>query len=127
MSQIKILPLLLLIAATLFLFAGCAVARNSTITDEQQETASLYSLYSQSEVDFDRGLPPASNLALDETETNIALYTTSPTKIIDMGLIFPACVMGGVMLLHKKAMGYILPPVMLIFLAAIAVVVVEGG
>lgn len=54
----------------------------------------------------------------------MSIYTTSPTKIIDMGLIFPTCVMGGVMLLQKKAAGYILPPMMLIFLSIISVIVV---
>ena len=53
----------------------------------------------------------------------LSIYTTSPTKLIDMGLIFPVCVMGGVMLLQKKTMGYILPPIMLTFLSVIAVTV----
>jgi hypothetical protein len=54
----------------------------------------------------------------------VSIYTTSPTIIIDVGLIFPICVMGGVMLLRKKTMGYVLPPIMLIFLSVIAVTVI---
>ncbi len=53
----------------------------------------------------------------------ISIYTTEPTFLIDIGLIFPTCLIGGVMLLRKKTMGYILPPVMLTFLTVIAVTV----
>ena len=54
----------------------------------------------------------------------IEIYTTEPTFIIDIGLIFPTCVLGGIMLLKKKPLGYILPPIMLTFLAIIAVMVI---
>ena len=54
----------------------------------------------------------------------ISIYTTEPTFIIDIGLIFPTCFLAGIMLLHKRPMGYILPPIMLIFLMVIAVTVI---
>ena len=54
----------------------------------------------------------------------ISIYTTSPTIIIDIGLILPSCALSGVMLMQKKPMGYILPPIMLAFLSVIAVTVV---
>ena len=54
----------------------------------------------------------------------IEIYTTEPTFIIDIGIIFPSCVLGGIMLLWKKPFGYILPPIMLTFLAIIAVTVI---
>ena len=54
----------------------------------------------------------------------VSIYTTSPTIIIDIGLIFPTCILGGVMLLRNKPMGYVLPPIMLTFLTVIAVTVV---
>ena len=54
----------------------------------------------------------------------VSIYTTSPTIIIDIGLIFPTCILGGVALMQNKPTGYILPPIMLTFLAVIAVTVV---
>ncbi|GHV41412.1 hypothetical protein FACS189490_08280 [Clostridia bacterium] len=54
----------------------------------------------------------------------IEISTTEPTFIIDIGLILPTCVLGGVMLLRKKTLGYILPPIMLTFLVIIAVTVI---
>ncbi|MDR2814758.1 MAG: hypothetical protein LBB79_08945 [Prevotellaceae bacterium] len=54
----------------------------------------------------------------------IDISTTEPTFVIDIGLIFPTCLIGGIMLLKKKQAGYILSPVMLIFLAVIAVTVI---
>lgn len=54
----------------------------------------------------------------------IGIYTTEPTFIIDMGINFPVCILGGVLLLKKRPLGYILPPMMLTFLTVIAVVVV---
>jgi hypothetical protein len=54
----------------------------------------------------------------------IDVSTTEPTFIIDIGLIFPTCLIGGIMLLKKKQAGYILSPVMLTFLAVIAVTVI---
>ena len=54
----------------------------------------------------------------------IGVSTTEPTFIVDIGLIFPVCVIGGIMLLKKKPLGYILPPMMLIFLVVIALLVV---
>jgi hypothetical protein len=53
----------------------------------------------------------------------IEISTTEPTFIIDIGIIFPTCLYGGVMLLKKKPMGYILPPIMLTFLSVIAATV----
>ena len=54
----------------------------------------------------------------------ISIYTTSPTKILDIALIFPTCFVGGIWLMRKRSMGYILPPVMLTFLAVMAVTVI---
>lgn len=54
----------------------------------------------------------------------IEVSTTEPTFIIDIGLIFPTCILGGILLLQKRPMGYILPPIMLTFLMIIAVIVV---
>jgi hypothetical protein len=54
----------------------------------------------------------------------IDISTTEPTFVIDIGLIFPTCLIGGIMLLKKKQVGYILSPVMLTFLAVIAVTVI---
>lgn len=53
----------------------------------------------------------------------ISIYTTSPTVIIDIGLLFPVCIMSGVWLLQKRDIGYVLPPIMLTFLSVIAVTV----
>lgn len=66
-------------------------------------------------------LPPLfTNAPLDI----IDISTTEPTFIIDIGLIFPACLFGGITLLRKKPIGYILPPIMLTFLSVIAVTVI---
>jgi len=54
----------------------------------------------------------------------ITIYTTSPTLIIDIGLIFPTCITSGIMLLRNKPMGYIIPPIILTFVAVIAVTVI---
>jgi len=54
----------------------------------------------------------------------ISIYTSSPTKILDIALIFPACITGGIWLMRKRPMGYVLPPIMLTFLAVIAVTVI---
>jgi hypothetical protein len=54
----------------------------------------------------------------------IDISTTEPTFIIDIGLIFPTCLIGGIMLLRKKQARYILSLVMLVFLAVIAVTVI---
>jgi hypothetical protein len=54
----------------------------------------------------------------------IDISTTEPTFVIDIGLIFPACLFGGIMLLRKRKIGYILPPITLIFLAIIAFTVI---
>lgn len=53
----------------------------------------------------------------------ISIYTTEPTFIIDIGLIFPTCILGGVLLLQNRPLGYVLPPIMLIFLVVIAATV----
>lgn len=52
------------------------------------------------------------------------ISTTEPTFIIDIGLIFPVCLFGGIMLLRGKIIGYILSPIMLIFLVIIAFTVI---
>ncbi|GHU70984.1 hypothetical protein FACS189450_06280 [Spirochaetia bacterium] len=66
-------------------------------------------------------LPPLfTNAPLDI----IDISTTEPTFIIDIGLIFPTCLVGGIMLPRKKPIGYILPPIMLTFLSVIAVTVI---
>ncbi|MCL2052354.1 MAG: hypothetical protein FWG91_11615 [Lachnospiraceae bacterium] len=54
----------------------------------------------------------------------VSIYTTSPTIIIDIGLIFPTCIIAGIMLWQKKNMGYVLSPIMLIFLTVIAMIVI---
>jgi hypothetical protein len=54
----------------------------------------------------------------------IDISTTEPPFVIDISLIFPTCLIGGIMLLRKKQAGYILSPIMLIFLAVIAVTVI---
>ena len=54
----------------------------------------------------------------------LSIYTTSPTKAIDIGLLFPMFVLCGIMLLNKKAAGYFLAPIMLMFVSFIAFVVV---
>ncbi|MFV0396055.1 MAG: hypothetical protein ACK5LC_17000 [Coprobacillaceae bacterium] len=54
----------------------------------------------------------------------IDIYTTEPTFILDLGVIFPVCIMGGILLLKQEKMGYIIPPIMLTFLCVIAVTVV---
>lgn len=54
----------------------------------------------------------------------IGVAATEPTFAIDMGLIFPTCLYGGAMLLKRRPIGYILPPVMLTFLVVMAVTVI---
>ncbi len=54
----------------------------------------------------------------------IEVSTTEPTFVIDIGLIFPTCMLGGILLLKNNRWGYVLPPIMLIFLTVIAVTVV---
>jgi len=54
----------------------------------------------------------------------IEIYTTEPTFIIDLGIILPACIFGGVMLLRKKVIGYVISSIMLNFLAVMAVTVI---
>jgi hypothetical protein len=55
----------------------------------------------------------------------LSIYTTAPTVLIDIAIIPPASILGGLMLLQKQTLGYILSPIILISLAIIAVVVIN--
>ncbi len=54
----------------------------------------------------------------------IDIYTTEPTFVIDLGIILPAALYCGVMLLKRKHFAYQLTPVLLVLLSGVALCVV---
>ena len=54
----------------------------------------------------------------------MSIYTTSPTKFLDIAIFFPSYILTGVMLLKKRAVSYIFVPILLSFVSFIAVVVI---
>jgi hypothetical protein len=59
-----------------------------------------------------QGQPPA-----------IASYTTEVTYVIDLGVIAPAAILAGILLLRRSPAGYILSPILLVNLAIIGLIV----
>jgi hypothetical protein len=53
----------------------------------------------------------------------IASYTTEVTYVIDLGVIAPAAILAGILLLRRSPAGYILSPILLVNLAIIGLVV----
>jgi hypothetical protein len=54
----------------------------------------------------------------------MSIYTTNPTKILDIGIFFPTFLLMGIMLLRREAIGYVFVPILLMFVPFIAVVVI---
>jgi hypothetical protein len=55
----------------------------------------------------------------------ISIFTSSPTVIIHIAVVLPTCILGGSMLLQKKKWGFILPPLMNIFLVSISLTAIS--
>lgn len=55
---------------------------------------------------------------------NIEIYTTEPTFVLDLAVIFPVYLGCGVALLKRKAIGYKLAPVLLTFITIIGLTVI---
>jgi len=54
----------------------------------------------------------------------VSIYTTSPTKFLDIAIFFPSYILIGIMLLRRKMASYIFVPLALTFVTFIAVVVI---
>ena len=54
----------------------------------------------------------------------MSIYTTNPTKFLDIGIFFPSFVLVGIMLLKKETVSYVFTPLLLLFVPFIAVVVI---
>jgi hypothetical protein len=55
---------------------------------------------------------------------HLAVYTTEPTFIFDLGIIAPAAFLAGVLVLRRAALGYLLAAILLILNALVGVMVV---
>ncbi|HCW73919.1 MAG TPA: hypothetical protein DHM90_09115 [Clostridiaceae bacterium] len=56
--------------------------------------------------------------------SNIEIYTTEATFVLDLGIILPVYIACGIALLRKKEMGYKLTPILLIFITIIGLTVI---
>lgn len=56
--------------------------------------------------------------------SNIEIYTTEPTFIFDLGIIFPVAVTCGFMLFKRKILGYKLTPVLLTLITMVGLCVI---
>lgn len=54
----------------------------------------------------------------------IDVYTTEPTFVIDLGIILPACIFSGFMILKKKPIGYKLAPILFTLLTGVGLCVI---
>ena len=54
----------------------------------------------------------------------LEIYTTVPTFALDLGIIFPACILSSVWLYKRDRRGYILTPLLLILLALVGIMVI---
>ncbi len=59
-----------------------------------------------------------------ETMETLEIYTTEPTFVIDLAIIFPSALFSGIMLLKRKKIGYQLAPIMLTLLAGVGACVI---
>lgn len=57
--------------------------------------------------------------------TGLGVKTTEPTFILDIGIIAPAAFLGGIFLLKRKPLGYVISPVLLVLNALIGIVVIS--
>ena len=53
-------------------------------------------------------------------------YTTTVTDVLDLGVLVPAMVLGGVLLLRGAALGYALAVVLIVLLLLIAATIIAG-
>lgn len=56
--------------------------------------------------------------------TNIEIYTTEPTFVLDLGIILPTYLACGISILKKKTIGYKLTPILLTFLIIVGLTVI---
>lgn len=63
-------------------------------------------------------------LITGEPLSNIEIYTTEPTFVLDLGIILPTCIGCGIALLKKKPIGYILAPVLLTLIVIVGFTVI---
>lgn len=56
--------------------------------------------------------------------SNIEIYTTEATFVLDLGIILPVYIACGIALLRKKEIGYKLTPILLIFITIIGLTVI---
>lgn len=68
-------------------------------------------------------LPDIIGAALQGTAPAIASYTTEVTYAIDLGIIVPASILAGTLILRRAPLGYLLSSTLLILLVIIGVVV----
>jgi hypothetical protein len=54
----------------------------------------------------------------------LASYTTDVTTLLDVGIITPAAILSGVLLIHRKPFGYLLSSTLLVLLTLIGLIVV---
>lgn len=59
-----------------------------------------------------------------ETMETLEIYTTEPTFVIDLAIIFPLTIFCGIMLLKGKKIGYQLAPILLTLLAGVGACVI---
>lgn len=57
--------------------------------------------------------------------SNIEIYTTEATFVLDLGIILPVYIGCGIALLRKKLIGYKLTPILLIFITIIGLTVIS--